>query len=281
MVLLKSADERGLTFFSGYESRKGRELAGNPRAALLLHWPVPGRQVRVEGTVERLDPAESDAYWATPPAGSRASAAASPQSQVVADRAALEALVAEVRERRRRRRRARSTGAASASRRACGSSGSTAPTGSTTACAIAATATRWVIERLAPLESRRGRAGQEDLNRELIELLNELRVTLPGVQVLFAFLLIAPFSQAFERVNDLQKYAYLAALHVHRARLGAPDRADAVPPDPLPRARQGRAAEGRRTAWRSRAPSVSRSGSAARSSSSPTSSSTRRWCPRC
>ena len=52
----------------------------------------------------------------------------------------------------------------------------------------------------------------EDLDRELIELLNELRVTLPGVQVLFAFLLIAPFSQGFTRVNDLQKYAYLAAL---------------------------------------------------------------------
>jgi len=52
----------------------------------------------------------------------------------------------------------------------------------------------------------------EDLDRELIELLNELRVTLPGVQVLFAFLLIAPFSQGFDRVNDLQKYAYLAAL---------------------------------------------------------------------
>jgi hypothetical protein len=53
---------------------------------------------------------------------------------------------------------------------------------------------------------------QGDLDRELIELLNELRVTLPGVQVLFAFLLIAPFSQGFDRVNDLQKYAYLAAL---------------------------------------------------------------------
>jgi CHASE2 domain-containing sensor protein len=53
---------------------------------------------------------------------------------------------------------------------------------------------------------------KEDLDRELIELLNELRVTLPGVQVLFAFLLIAPFSQQFDRVNDLQKYAYLAAL---------------------------------------------------------------------
>jgi hypothetical protein len=53
---------------------------------------------------------------------------------------------------------------------------------------------------------------QSDLDRELIELLNELRVTLPGVQVLFAFLLIAPFSQGFDRVNDLQKYAYLVAL---------------------------------------------------------------------
>lgn len=53
---------------------------------------------------------------------------------------------------------------------------------------------------------------KEDLDRELIELLNELRVTLPGVQVLFAFLLIAPFSQQFDRINDLQKYAYLAAL---------------------------------------------------------------------
>jgi Family of unknown function (DUF6328) len=53
---------------------------------------------------------------------------------------------------------------------------------------------------------------QSDLDRELIELLNELRVTLPGVQVLFAFLLIAPFSQGFDRINDLQKYAYLVAL---------------------------------------------------------------------
>ena len=53
---------------------------------------------------------------------------------------------------------------------------------------------------------------KEDLDRELIELLNELRVTLPGVQVLFAFLLIVPFSQRFETINDLQKYAYLVAL---------------------------------------------------------------------
>ena len=99
MVLLKEADERGLTFFSGYESRKGGELAANPRAALLLYWPALGRQVRVEGAVEKIDAGESDAYWATRPSGSRVSAAASPQSRVVADRAELERRVAAVRER--------------------------------------------------------------------------------------------------------------------------------------------------------------------------------------
>jgi pyridoxamine 5'-phosphate oxidase len=99
MVLLKDITERGLTFFTGYESRKGSELAANPRAALLLYWPAFGRQVRVEGAVQRIDPAESDAYWATRPGGSRVSAAASPQSRVVADRAELERRVADVRER--------------------------------------------------------------------------------------------------------------------------------------------------------------------------------------
>ena len=99
MVLLKGADERGLTFFSNYDSRKGAELAANPRAALLAYWPGSGRQVRVEGTVTRLDPAESDAYFATRPAGSRLSAAASPQSAVVADRAELERRVADLRAR--------------------------------------------------------------------------------------------------------------------------------------------------------------------------------------
>ena len=96
MVLLKSVDERGLTFFSGYGSRKGRELAANPRAALLVYWQPLGRQVRVEGTVARLEAAESDAYWATRPGGSRISAAASPQSEVVRGRDELEALAAEV-----------------------------------------------------------------------------------------------------------------------------------------------------------------------------------------
>jgi pyridoxamine 5'-phosphate oxidase len=94
MVLLKEADERGLVFFTNYESRKGRELRANPRAAVLVH--LPGRQVRVEGPVTVLPAAESDAYWATRPLGSRRSAAASRQSEVVESRAALEARVAEV-----------------------------------------------------------------------------------------------------------------------------------------------------------------------------------------
>jgi pyridoxamine 5'-phosphate oxidase len=92
MLLLKDFDDRGLVFFSGYESRKGRELAENPQAALLFHWP--GRQVRVEGLVERASAEESDAYWATRPAGSRRSAAASRQSEAVASREELEARVA-------------------------------------------------------------------------------------------------------------------------------------------------------------------------------------------
>lgn len=92
MVLLKSAGAGGFTFFSNYESRKGRELEANPRAALLVH--LPGRQIRVEGRVERLSAGESDAYWATRPAASRRSAAASRQSEPIASRAELEARVA-------------------------------------------------------------------------------------------------------------------------------------------------------------------------------------------
>ena len=91
MLLLKSADERGFTFFSGYESRKGRELADNPRAALVFYWRPLGRQVRVEGSVRRLSAEESDAYWATRPPRSRAAAAASRQSEPIESREALEA----------------------------------------------------------------------------------------------------------------------------------------------------------------------------------------------
>jgi pyridoxamine 5'-phosphate oxidase len=96
MVLLKSFDERGLVFFTHYTSRKGRELAANPRAALLLHWASLGRQVRVEGRVERVTPAESDAYFATRPRGAQACAAASRQSEVLASRDELDARVAEL-----------------------------------------------------------------------------------------------------------------------------------------------------------------------------------------
>jgi pyridoxamine 5'-phosphate oxidase len=96
MVLLKAADERGLVFFTHYTSRKGRELEENPHAALLFHWDPLGRQVRVEGNVERVSADESDAYFATRPAGARAGARASRQSEVLSDRAALERRVEEL-----------------------------------------------------------------------------------------------------------------------------------------------------------------------------------------
>jgi pyridoxamine 5'-phosphate oxidase len=92
MVLLKSADARGFTFFTNYESRKGRELDANPYAALLFRGD--GTQVRVEGRVERVDAGESDAYWSSRPAASRRSAAASRQSEPIGSRAELEAAVA-------------------------------------------------------------------------------------------------------------------------------------------------------------------------------------------
>jgi pyridoxamine 5'-phosphate oxidase len=91
-LLLKSADERGFTFFTGYTSRKGQELAANPRAALLFR--RDGIQVRVEGKVERISTEESDAYWSTRPPGSRRSAAASHQSEPIGSREELEAAAA-------------------------------------------------------------------------------------------------------------------------------------------------------------------------------------------
>jgi pyridoxamine 5'-phosphate oxidase len=94
MVLLKQADERGLVFFTNYESRKGKELRANPQAAVLFH--LPGRQVRVEGGVSVLPAEESDGYWATRPLGSRLGAAASRQSEVLGSRAELERRVAEL-----------------------------------------------------------------------------------------------------------------------------------------------------------------------------------------
>jgi pyridoxamine 5'-phosphate oxidase len=96
MVLLKSFDERGFIFFTGYESRKGAELAANPRAALLFYWDPLGRQVRIEGPVERVSETESDAYFASRPRGAQISASVSPQSRVVESRAALEARAQEL-----------------------------------------------------------------------------------------------------------------------------------------------------------------------------------------
>lgn len=91
MVLLKGSDARGFVFYTGYESRKGRELAENPRAAILFHWQAPvGRQVRIEGAVERAAEEESDAYFASRPSGSRLSARASRQSEPIPERAMLE-----------------------------------------------------------------------------------------------------------------------------------------------------------------------------------------------
>jgi pyridoxamine 5'-phosphate oxidase len=89
-VLLRALDADGFVFFTNQDSRKGRELRANPHAALLFPWHPLGRQVIVEGPASPLDPAASDAYWATRPRGSQIAALASPQSQVIPDRAVLE-----------------------------------------------------------------------------------------------------------------------------------------------------------------------------------------------
>ena len=88
MVLLKDADERGLLFFTNYEGRKGRELAENPQAAMLFH--LDGRQIRVEGRVEKVDSAESDIYWEKRPRESQISAWVSTQSEPIESREELD-----------------------------------------------------------------------------------------------------------------------------------------------------------------------------------------------
>lgn len=90
VVLLRGLDERGLAFYTNRESRKGEELRENPRAAVVLHWWSLGRQVRVEGDVEEVAPAESEGYWRTRPRSSRLAAWASAQSRPIEDRGALE-----------------------------------------------------------------------------------------------------------------------------------------------------------------------------------------------
>jgi pyridoxamine 5'-phosphate oxidase len=99
VLLLKGLDARGFTFFSNYDSAKGEQLAARPYAAMTFFWPSLERQVRIEGRVERVTAAESDAYFQVRPLGSRLGAWASPQSQVIKDRAELENLLAQVEER--------------------------------------------------------------------------------------------------------------------------------------------------------------------------------------
>jgi pyridoxamine 5'-phosphate oxidase len=95
IVLVKAFDERGFVFYSGIDSRKGRELRANPQAALLFHWDSLGRQVRIEGSVEPVPRSESEVYFATRPRPSRLSAWASQQSTIVESRDWLERRVAE------------------------------------------------------------------------------------------------------------------------------------------------------------------------------------------
>ncbi|MNF67677.1 Pyridoxine/pyridoxamine 5'-phosphate oxidase [compost metagenome] len=93
VLLLKGLDEQGFTFFTNYDSAKGQQLVANPFAAMTFFWPALERQVRIEGRVEKVTAQESDAYYQVRPLGSRLGAWASPQSQVIADRAELEGLL--------------------------------------------------------------------------------------------------------------------------------------------------------------------------------------------
>jgi pyridoxamine 5'-phosphate oxidase len=96
VLLMKGYDERGFVFFTNYDSRKGRELAANPKAALLFFWPELERQVRIEGLVERIESAESDAYYRSRPLASRIGAWASPQSEPIPSKAWLMGRAAEM-----------------------------------------------------------------------------------------------------------------------------------------------------------------------------------------
>ncbi|SDO57928.1 Pyridoxamine 5'-phosphate oxidase [Pseudomonas reinekei] len=99
ILLLKGLDEKGFTFFTNYDSAKGQHLAANPFGAMTFFWPTLERQVRIEGRVVKVTPAESDAYYQVRPLGSRLGAWASPQSRVIADRGELEKLLKETEQR--------------------------------------------------------------------------------------------------------------------------------------------------------------------------------------
>ena len=95
IVLLRGVDQRGFVFFTNYESRKARDLTANPNAALCQHWPTLEEQIRIEGTVERVTPEESDTYFAGRPRESQIGAWASQQSQPLESRAVLEGRIRE------------------------------------------------------------------------------------------------------------------------------------------------------------------------------------------
>jgi pyridoxamine 5'-phosphate oxidase len=96
VVLIKGVDERGIVWYTNYQSRKGRELGAHPQAALQFHWVELERVVRIEGLVSKVDDAESDAYFASRPLDSRIGAWASPQSEVITSRAVLVTQAAKV-----------------------------------------------------------------------------------------------------------------------------------------------------------------------------------------
>lgn len=90
IVLLKGYDKRGFVFFTNYESAKGNELAKNPQASMVFFWKELQRQVRIEGSIEKVTPGESDEYFSSRPAGSRIGAWASPQSKIITNRTEIE-----------------------------------------------------------------------------------------------------------------------------------------------------------------------------------------------
>jgi pyridoxine/pyridoxamine 5'-phosphate oxidase len=137
-VLLKGCDERGMVWFTNYDSRKGRELA-HPFAALQFHWVEMERVVRIEGRVEKTSDTESDEYFQSRPLDSRLGAWASPQSQVISSRAVLVANAAKAAAQHGLNPPRRRTGAATAWCRTATSSGRAAARACTTGCASAAT----------------------------------------------------------------------------------------------------------------------------------------------
>ncbi|MEK7439313.1 MAG: pyridoxamine 5'-phosphate oxidase, partial [Chloroflexota bacterium] len=95
-ILLKGFDERGFTFYTNYESQKGKELAGNPNAALVFYWATFERQIRITGVINKISPEESEAYFKSRPMGARLGAWVSLQSQVIPNREVLEERLTEL-----------------------------------------------------------------------------------------------------------------------------------------------------------------------------------------